>query len=94
MYHHVTSLHPPDGRDACFAQLYIFNTADEQHDRRAHAYRDLDLHVLCTIQDVLHETHRFVQVCSYLPLQYLANTSTTFHRLYVQMLSASAPTGR
>ena len=53
------------GQEPSFAQLYIFDTADEELERRSCSFRGLNTEVLRTIQDVLHESHPYIQVGIY-----------------------------
>jgi hypothetical protein len=55
MYHRLGSLQPREGDKPAFAQLYIFDGAEEQLQRRGEAFTSLDPNALRTVQHVLTE---------------------------------------
>ncbi|KAF1980631.1 hypothetical protein K402DRAFT_300195, partial [Aulographum hederae CBS 113979] len=59
-YHRIGALQP-EHKPAAYAQLYIFDTEDEQLTHRSIAFRNLDPNISRMIQRVLHEYHPFVQ---------------------------------
>jgi len=60
LYHRVSTLHPPPGVAPSFAQLYVFDTEDEQFQRRRAAFTGLCDEVLREVQTVLHALHPHV----------------------------------
>jgi len=61
LYHRIGALYPMDKRPPAFAQLYIFDSKDEQLSYRAQAFTGLDLASLRKIQDTFHAHYPLVQ---------------------------------
>ena len=64
LHHSMGSLLPPPGERPCFAQVYMFDSIQEQLQFRHETHPNLDLDILQLLSTVLREVNPYVQFWS------------------------------